>query len=127
MKRTCWKSNALHTITHMTPILETELMKMLSAVALALAPLAALVAAPALADDHVEASAAALSVNSPIAALMADASAKAVVVKHLGPLDEHPMYEQFKAMTLKEVAPFSQGMITDETIEKIKADLAARG
>lgn len=101
-------------------------MKMLYAAAFALAPLTALIATPALADDHAEASAAALTVNSPIAALMADASAKAVVVKHLGPLEDHPMYEQFKAMSLKEVAPFSQGMITDETIEKIEADLAAR-
>jgi hypothetical protein len=58
---------------------------------------------------------------------MADERAKAVVLKHFGGQDltQHPAYEQFKAMSLKMVAPFSQGMITDEMLTKIAADLAA--
>ncbi len=99
-------------------------MKMLHAAALAIAPVLALYATPALADDHAEA-AAKLTIDSPIEALMANAAAKAVVVKHLGPLDQHPFYGQFKTMTLPQVQPMSNGAITTDTLDKIKADLAA--
>lgn len=96
-------------------------MTFFKAAALALAPVAVLATTPALAEETANA----LSVNSPIQALMANEAAKAVVVKHLGPLDQHPMYEQFKAMSLPEVMPWSQGMITEETLAKIKAELEA--
>lgn len=99
-------------------------MKMLHAAALAITPVLALAAAPALADDHAEA-AAKLTIDSPIEALMADETAKAVVIKHLGPLNQHPFYDQFKTMTLPQVQPMSNGAITAETIEKIKTELAA--
>jgi hypothetical protein len=56
---------------------------------------------------------------------MADERAKAVVTKHLPGIDQHPSYDQFKAISLKSLAPFSQGMITDELLGKINADLAA--
>lgn len=102
-------------------------MKLLSAAALALAPLAAITAAPALADEAAAAKASALTINSPISALMANEAAKAVVVKHLGPLDQHPMYDQFKAMSLVDVQPWSQGAISDEALANIKADLARLG
>ena len=93
-------------------------------------------ASPALADGHMEkvedtaaeqATAAKPTIDSPIESLMADAQAKAIVVKHFGGQDvsAHPMYEDFKAMSLKAVAPFSQGMVTDEMIAAIEADLAA--
>jgi len=90
--------------------------------------LAAVAAAPALADDTTATtatSAAAFTVEQPIEALMADERAKAVVTKHLPGIDQHPAYEQFKAMSLKALAPFSQGMISDELLERIAADLAA--
>lgn len=100
-------------------------MKMLHApvlaAALALAPVLALTASPVLAED----AAAKLSIDSSIEALMANEATKAVVIKHLGPLNQHPFYDQFKAMTLPQVQPMSSGAITAETIEKIKADLAA--
>lgn len=97
------------------------------------APLAALglafatLTTPAIADDAAAtaAAAAAFNVDTPIEALMADERAKAVVIKHLPGLDQHPAYEQFKAMSLKAVAPFSQGMITEDMLAKIEADLAA--
>ena len=105
-------------------------------IALAAALLVLGAATPALADGHMEkaedtateqAAAAKPTIDSPIESLMADAEAKAVVVKHFGGQDvsAHPMYDQFKAMSLKAVAPFSQGMITDEMIAAIEADLAA--
>lgn len=80
--------------------------------------------APAPADAPA-AAAALFTTDTPIEALIADERAKAVLAKHLGPIDQHPAYEQFKAMSLRALAPFSQGMITDDMIGKIEADLAA--
>jgi len=37
----------------------------------------------------------------------------------------HPMYDQFKGMSLSAVQPMSQGAITDEQLAKAKVDLAA--
>ena len=75
---------------------------------------------------HSSEAAAKLTIDSPIEALMADAKAKAVVLKHLGGNDvtAHPMYGQFKAMSLKAVAPYSQGFVTEEMLTAIAADLA---
>jgi hypothetical protein len=98
-------------------------------------PLAALglalttVTAPAFAaqdEASAEAAAAAFTIDTPIEVLMADERAKAVVAKHFGGQDLalHPAYEQFKSLSLKAVAPFSQGLITDEMLAKIEADLA---
>lgn len=95
-----------------------------------LAPLAALglalaaVTAPAIAAAQTDAPAMALTVDTPIEALMADERAKAVVTKHLPGIDQHPAYEDFKALSLKSLAPFSQGLITAEMLEKIAAELA---
>lgn len=100
-------------------------MKMLHApvlaAALALAPVLALTASPVLAQE----AAAQLTLDSSIESLMANEATKAIVLKHLGPLNEHPFYEQFKAMTLPQVQPLSNGQITAETLEKIKTELAA--
>lgn len=89
--------------------------------------LAAVAAVPAAAQDSAPATttAAAFTIDTPIEALLADDRAKAVVTKHLPGIDQHPAYEQFKALSLKALAPFSQGMITDELLGKIEADLAA--
>jgi hypothetical protein len=98
------------------------------------APLAALglalagVIAPAavLAQDApAPAPAATFSIDTPIQTLVADARAKAVLDKYLPGIDQHPAYPQFKELSLRTVAPFSQGMITDEMLAKIDADLAA--
>tara|TARA_B100000678_G_scaffold197569_1_gene165759 strand:+ start:1244 stop:1546 length:303 start_codon:yes stop_codon:yes gene_type:complete len=89
-----------------------------------------LATAPAFAqDDHAghDAAAAKLTIESPIEALMADEAAREVVLAELPDLDKHPAYAQFKAMSLKAVQPFSQGMITDEMLEKISAGLAKLG
>ena len=99
------------------------------------APLAALglaaaaIAAPAFADEAAPATApaAAFTIDTPIETLMADERAKAVVVANFGGQDitQHPAYEQFKSLSLKALAPFSQGMITEDMLAKIAAELAA--
>lgn len=86
---------------------------------------------PALAEDTAAATATAapmaatFTIDTPIEALMADERAKAVVAAHLPGIDQHPAYDQFRAMSLKAVAPFSQGMISEDALAKIAADLAA--
>lgn len=89
--------------------------------------LAAVAAVPAVAQESAPANttAAAFSVETPIEALMADERAKAVLAKHLPGIDQHPAYDQFKALSLKALAPFSQGLISDELLGKIDADLTA--
>ena len=103
-------------------------MKFASLAALGLA--VAALTTPAFADDSVPTTApapdAAFSIDTPIEVLMADERAKAIVAKHFNGMDltQHPAYEQFKALSLKSVAPFSQGMITEDMLTKISADLA---
>ncbi len=97
---------------------------------LAVACLAALAtAAPSVAAEDDAATttttAAAFTVDMPIETLMADDRAKAVIATHLPGIDQHPAYAQFKAMSLKALQPFSQGMITEDLLAKIAADLAA--
>lgn len=95
----------------------------LAAACLAVATLTA----PVLAEDAATAApmAAAFTIDMPIEALMADERAKAAVLATLPGLDQHPAYDQIKAMSLKAVAPFSQGAISEEALTKIAADLAA--
>ena len=90
----------------------------------------AAVTAPAMAQDDTlpgAPAAAAFTIDTPIETLMADERAKAVVIANFGgqDLSQHPAYEQFKSLSLKAVAPFSQGLITDEMLTKIAAELAA--
>ncbi len=98
------------------------------------APLAALglavsaIAIPAAAQDAPAAPvapAAAFTLDTPIEALVADARAKAVLDANLPGMTQHPAFEQFKALSLNALAPYSQGMITPEMLAKIAADLAA--
>lgn len=103
----------------------------LTAVALACAPAAAFAqTAPAPAPTPAPAAtptaaAAKFSADTPIEALFANEAAKAVLVADgLGDVDKHPAYDQFKAMSFRGVAPFSEGKITDEILAKLDADLA---
>jgi len=99
-----------------------------------IAPLAAIglaaaaIAAPAFADDTAPATApaAAFTIDTPIETLMTDERAKAVVTANFNGQDltQHPAYEQFKSLSLKALAPFSQGLITEEMLTKIAAELA---
>jgi hypothetical protein len=67
-----------------------------------------------------------VTIDSPIEAIAADAKGKAVLDATFPGMTAHPMYDQFKAMTLKQIAPMSQGAITDEAIAKAAAALAAK-
>ncbi len=96
-----------------------------AALGLALAAVTVPAAAIAQTDAPAAATAAAFTIDTPIEALVADARAKAVLDKHVAGIDQHPAYDQFKALSLKTLAPFSQGMITDELLAKIEADLTA--
>jgi hypothetical protein len=68
---------------------------------------------------------AALTIDSPIEALMANEAAAAILEKHFPGIGAHPAYDQFKAMSLVQLQPFSQGMITEESIATVKTELEA--
>lgn len=78
-------------------------------------------------EETVETKAAAFTIDTPIADLMADERAKAVVDKHIPGIEAHPAYEQIKGFSLPMVQPFSEGAITDEMLAAIAADLAELG
>ena len=81
-------------------------------------------AAPAPAPAAAPAAAGALSVeNTPIETIVANPAGKAVLDKDLPGLTTHEAYDQFKAMTLAQVAPMSQGAITPEALKTVQADL----
>lgn len=66
-----------------------------------------------------------LSIETPIADLIANPAARAVLEKHAPGIDQHPAYEQFKHMSLAQVAPHSAGQITDAMLAAIDAELKA--
>ena len=67
-----------------------------------------------------------LTIDTPIETLVANPKAKAVLTADLGAdVSAHPMYDSFKSMSLKDVAPMSNGAISDATLAKIATDLAA--
>nr|WP_315381901.1 hypothetical protein [uncultured Sphingomonas sp.] len=65
------------------------------------------------------------SLDTPIETLLADEKAKAVLDTDIPGLSSHPALDQFKAMSLKAVQPFSNGALTDEMLKKVETDLAA--
>ena len=95
----------------------------------AAAALSVLAAAPALAQQPAPApapaaAAGALSVETtPIETIAANPAGKAALDKNLPGLTTHEAYDQFKAMTLAQVAPMSQGAITPEGLKAVQADL----
>lgn len=62
--------------------------------------------------------------QTPVEVLEADPAAKAVVEKYLPGLFKHPAYESFKASTLADLAPFSDGKINDDVLKSIQVELA---
>ncbi|WP_294331108.1 hypothetical protein [uncultured Sphingomonas sp.] len=104
-------------------------MKLLVACALAAAlispaAMAQQTPAPAVAPAAV-APASKFNLDTPIEALIADAKAKAVLDADLPGITTHPALDQFKAMSLHAVQPFSNGALTDEALAKVEKDLAA--
>jgi hypothetical protein len=80
--------------------------------------------AQAAAAQAAPAAAAALNGDTPIETLAASAAGKASLEKQFPNILTHPAYEQFKAMSLRQLAPLAGGIITDEKIAALEADLA---
>lgn len=100
-------------------------MRALIAVAAALtlaSPLAAQNAAP---TPAAPAAAAKYTVDTPIETIAADPAGKAALDTAMPGITTHAMYEQFKAMSLKQLQPMSGGKITDEGLAKTNEALAA--
>jgi hypothetical protein len=66
----------------------------------------------------------ALTVESKLSELLADAQSKEVVEKHLPGISTHPMLGMIQGMTLNQIMPLSQGQITPQAIQAISEDLA---
>ncbi|MEG3123469.1 hypothetical protein [Sphingomonas sp. GB1N7] len=64
------------------------------------------------------------TLDTPIEAIVADPAGKAVIEKDLPGTTTHPMYDQFKAMSLNQVAPMAADKITPAVLAKVQADLA---
>ncbi|MFC3582056.1 hypothetical protein [Sphingomonas hylomeconis] len=71
------------------------------------------------------ASTAKFTLDTPLATIVADPAAKAVLDQDMPGTTTHPMFEQFKGMSLNQVAPMAGGAITPEMLAKTSADLAA--
>lgn len=65
----------------------------------------------------------ALTIDSKIGDLLADAKAKAILDKHLPGFSTNPQVGMAKGMTLKAIAPMSRGIVTDAKIKAIEEDL----
>jgi hypothetical protein len=70
-------------------------------------------------------SAAELNIGMPVEQIAASPAGRAILNKDLPALLPHPAYEQVKNLTLREIQPMSGGVITDDVIAKIDADLKA--
>lgn len=67
-----------------------------------------------------------LNLDTPIETIEADPKGKDILTADLGnDVSQHPAYDQFKSMSLNQVAPLSDGKITDDILKKVATDLAA--
>lgn len=95
-----------------------------AALPLALPAAAGAQTAPASAPAPAPAPAAKFSIDTPIQDLYADPAAKLVMDKHLPGLTALPQYEMIKAISLRQLQPYSDGKLTDELLAGVDADLA---
>lgn len=65
-----------------------------------------------------------MGLDTPIEMMLADAKIKAVIDARIPGLSAHPMLDQFKTMTLKQLQPMADGQITDAMLEAVAVDLA---
>lgn len=63
--------------------------------------------------------------NTPIVELVDNPATKAVLDKHVPGVADHPSYDMFKGMTLRQVEPMSEGVLDDGKLAAIQADLDA--
>ena len=94
--------------------------------ALALVPFAAQAAEPTAAPAApVAATTAALTLDTPIAAIVAVPAGKAVLDADLPGLTTHESYEMIKGVSLTQLAGYAPDRLTPERLAKVSADLAA--
>ncbi|HET7085216.1 MAG TPA: hypothetical protein VFI23_10630 [Rhizomicrobium sp.] len=65
------------------------------------------------------------TLETPIEVIVADPRGEAVINKYIPKLLSNPNYGAFKGMSLKTLAMFSRGELTDEKLALVKADLGA--
>ncbi|MGH6695734.1 hypothetical protein [Sphingopyxis sp.] len=80
--------------------------------------------APAPAADAAPASDAKYNLDTPLQDVVADEKGKAVIEKHFPGMIALPEYEMFKAISLTQLQPYSNGKITDEMLAATAKDLA---
>lgn len=68
-----------------------------------------------------------LSINSNLGDLLDNEASKAVLEKHLPGISAHPQIAMGRGFPLKMVANFSGGLISNEALEKVDADLKTLG
>lgn len=86
-------------------------------------PAPAAAPAPA-ADAATPASDAKFNLDTPLQDIVADEKGKAVIEKHFPGMIALPEYEMFKAISLTQLQPYSNGKITDEMLAATAKDLA---
>ena len=67
------------------------------------------------------------SIESKLGDLLDNEATKAVLEKHMPGISNHPQIGMGKGFALSMVAKFSGGLITEEMLQKVNADLAALG
>ena len=69
--------------------------------------------------------AAKFTLDTPLETIVADPAGKAIIDKDLPGTTTHPMYDQFKGMSLTQIAPMAADKLTPDVLAKVKTDLAA--
>ena len=64
------------------------------------------------------------NLDIPLQDIVADEKGKAVIEKHFPGMIALPEYEMFKAISLSQLQPYSNGKITDEMLAATAKDLA---
>ncbi|MDO9235457.1 MAG: hypothetical protein Q7U28_05400 [Aquabacterium sp.] len=67
------------------------------------------------------------SIETKLADLLDNEATKAILEKHMPGISTHPQIGMGKGFALSMVAKFSGGLITDDLLQKVSADLAALG
>ena len=80
--------------------------------------------APAAPAPAAPASDAKFNLDTPLQDIVADEKGKAVIEKHFPGMIALPEYEMFKAISLTQLQPYTNGKITDEMLAVTAKDLA---
>ncbi|MDE2595654.1 MAG: hypothetical protein KGL44_02130 [Sphingomonadales bacterium] len=99
--------------------------KLIVAAALALVPALPAMAAEAAAPAAAPAKPAFSTAETDIGTLLDNPATKAVLQKYVAALIANPQIDMARAMTLKQVQGYAADALSDETLAKIDADLAA--